>query len=1170
MFTWCKGLARSWGWLLFLGLAFGAGGAGDAARDFRRPPASARPWVYWFFINGNISREGITADLTAMKEAGIGGVILMEVDVGVPAGPVHFMGPEWRALFRHAVREAERLGLELCVNVGPGWTGSGGPWVPVEQSMQHVVVAETNVLGGQRFAGRLPVPAPYPPVFGHLPKELEQARADYYRDVAVLAVPAEAPRGLKEELAEKALYVRLPFSSQPGVQPYLAGAFLSEEAGLPVGQVVDLTGRLQADGRLVWDAPPGAWRVMRFGLRTTGANTRPAPPPGIGFECDKFDRAAVKAHFDYFVGGLLRDVGARPRKGAAGWTMLHLDSWEMGAQNGTAQILAEFQRRRGYDARPWLPVLAGCIVQNRGDTERFLWDWRLTAQELVVENYARYVRELGRGHGFKLSIEPYDMNPCADLTLGGEADVPMGEFWAVGLGFNTAYSCLEAVSIGHTLGRSLVPAEAFTAEVKEGFSLYPGAMKAQADWAFCLGINRLVFHRFAHQPWLHRVPGMTMGPYGTHYERTQTWWPMVGAWHEYLARCQVLLQRGRPVADILYLAPEGAPLVWQPPPSALAGTEFLPERKGYNFAGCAPEVLYGARVEAGRVVLASGAAFRVLALPEQGVMTPRLLNQVRALARAGATVMGPPVEASPSLSPDARSEQLREMVEEMWGRNPVPLQARRVGAGQVIPTDGRRWREAWAAATKKPEPWPASACWIWYPEGKPQQAAPPGLCSFKRAFILPEGVSVTQAWLRITADNSFEARLNGRTVGRGDNFHLGYEFAVESALRTGGNELVVTAENAGDSPNPAGLIAVLQMRFSHGGEQLIVTDGQWRATVGQTFNELERPALVLGPAGMPPWPKAGLQRSSNALPSLYGDYAQVAKVLRGLGVPPDFEAEAPLRHTHRQEPELDIYFVANPARTAVTARCWFRVTGRRPERWDPKTGAQMRMVDYREEGGRTVLTLALGPEESCFVVFRKSWTAPRVAAQAVAGKPALDVEIGGPWEVLFEPGRGAPDRVRLERLQDLSRHPEASVRHFSGVATYLSTLHWSSPWPGAQAKLDLGRVEVMARVRVNGREAGVVWHEPWTVDLTAMLKQGENRIEIEVANLWVNRLIGDEHLPADAEWNRSGSLKAWPEWLRQGRPSPGGRVSFATWRHWGKDSPLPPSGLLGPVTLRVR
>ncbi|MCL5282536.1 MAG: hypothetical protein M1376_21825 [Planctomycetes bacterium] len=160
-------------------LASSAARSGSLAEDFRNPPPAARPWVYWFFMDGNISREGITADLEAMQRAGIGGVILMEVDVGIPRGPVRFMSEPWRTLFKHAVNEAERLGLEITLNAGPGWTGSGGPWVKPEQSMQHLVASETNVVGGQRFDGILPQPKPRPPFFGPAPKEVEPLRAGF-------------------------------------------------------------------------------------------------------------------------------------------------------------------------------------------------------------------------------------------------------------------------------------------------------------------------------------------------------------------------------------------------------------------------------------------------------------------------------------------------------------------------------------------------------------------------------------------------------------------------------------------------------------------------------------------------------------------------------------------------------------------------------------------------------------------------------------------------------------------------------------------------------------------------------------------------------------------------------------------------------------------------------
>ncbi len=179
----------------------------------------------------------------------------------------------------------------------------------------------------------------------------------------------------------------------------------------------------------------------------------------------------------------------------------------------------------------------------------------------------------------------------------------MCEFWLYG--FDTTYSVIEAASIGHTCGRPIVAAESFTSGDAERWQAYPGAMKTLGDWAFCSGVNRFVIHRYQHQPWLDRWPGMTMGPYGVHWERTQTWWDMVGAYHKYLARCQFMLRQGLPVADVCFLVPEGSPQVFRPPASATRGDP--PDRLGYNFDGCAPETLPRAHVGQGR---ASGAAGR--------------------------------------------------------------------------------------------------------------------------------------------------------------------------------------------------------------------------------------------------------------------------------------------------------------------------------------------------------------------------------------------------------------------------------------------------------------------------------------------------------------------------------------------------------------------------------
>lgn len=662
--------------------------AGDLYRQFTHPPDSARPWVYWYFMDGNLSREGLTADLEAMAVAGIGGAIFLEVGIGIPQGPVRFMSPQWRELFTHAAREADRLGLELALGAGPGWCGTGGPWVKPEESMQHLVCSETTATGPARLDAVLPRPRPRTPFFGEhsMTPQLRTQWEQFYRDVAVLAYPTPAGSPCIADIDEKALYHRAPYSSRPGVKPYLPApaeyAATTSDTCIVTSRVLDVTSLLQPDGRLTWDVPEGAWTIMRFGRTTTGQTTRPAPTPGLGFECDKFSKSALDAHFRSFVDELLKPISIHRRPGS-GLTTLHFDSWEMSSQNWSEGFAGQFAKRRGYDPLRYLPAMAGHVVQSHEVSERFLWDLRQTAQELVVENHAMRLKQLGRRHGLVLSVEPYDLNPCADLTLGGVADVPMCEFWSAGYGYPTEFSCFEAASIAHTRGRTVVAAESFTANAAEAWHQYPGSMKLQGDWALCTGINRIAFHRYQHQPALDQYPGMTMGPYGVHWERTQTWWDMVPAYHLYLARCQQLLRTGLPVADVLYLSPGGAPHVFRPPGSAL--TDGLPDRRGYNFDGCDPPTLIErASVRDGRVVFPDGMSYRLLVLPRFETMTPALLRKIAGLVSAGATVIGAPPRKSPSLAGyPACDGQVAQLAAQLWGDSP-PAAQRRFGKGLII------------------------------------------------------------------------------------------------------------------------------------------------------------------------------------------------------------------------------------------------------------------------------------------------------------------------------------------------------------------------------------------------------------------------------------------------------------------------------------------------------
>ncbi len=1147
---------------LLLTVTLAASGSGtekpaDLQQGFQHPPDSARPWVYWFVMDGNFSREGITADFEALQRAGIGGVSMMEVDVGIPRGPVKFMSAAWRALFQHAVAEAERLGLQITLNAGPGWTGSGGPWVKPEQSMQHLVASAVEVAGPKRYQDALPQPQRRPAFFGdgQLPAELEKAKNEFYRDEAVLAFPTPAGNHRISDIDEKALYVRAPYSSQPNVKPFLPAVAsypaLPAEEVIAADRVLDLTSRLGADGRLVWDVPEGKWTIMRFGRTSTGACTRPAPLPGLGLESDKFDPAALDAHFEAFVGTLLREVGPRPKRAESGWTMLHIDSWEMGAQNWTAAFREEFHRRRGYDPLRYLPAVTGRVVDSLEVSERFLWDLRQTAQELVIQNHAEHLKALGRRHGFGLSIEPYDMMPCADMSVGAVADVPMCEFWLYG--FDTTYSVIEAASVAHTCGRRIVAAEAFTSGDTERWQAYPGSMKALGDWAFSSGVNRIVFHRYQHQPQLDRRPGMTMGPYGVHWERTQTFWDMVGAYHSYLARCQFLLRQGLPVADVCFLVPEGSPQVFRPPASATRGQP--PERLGYGFDGCAPETLVARMaVEDGRLVLPDGMSYRVLVLPEMPSMTPALLWKIGELVKAGATVMGPPPLKSPSLSGYPQCDaKIKELTATLWQSNTADSSrtTRRATrtARRVI------WDSAFTSgaspemATSNPL---AHARWIWHQEGNPTVSAPVGRRYFRRSFTVNDTASVQSARVFMTADNSFECWVNGRRVGTGDNFHLAGMFDIKPLLRSGLNVLAVTAQNGGADPNPAGLAGTILVKFRDGHALEVPTDANWltaQSAQGKWKTEATpadgwSTAMDLGPVGMAPW---GAVREPVVVPDQYCDFSAVSALLARMGVQPDFESDGPLRYTHRHAAEADIYFVANREDRTVEASCTFRVTGKAPELWDPVTGAVRALPEYKVRQGRTTVPMRFEPAQSFFVVFRKGGKQATGRNFPEANRAA---ELTGPWEVSFDAKWGGPERVAFQTLDDWSKRPEAGIKHYSGTATYRKTFDLPAAAlekkPGANEwYLDLGRVKNLARVRLNGHDLGVVWCAPWRVGITEAARLTGNQLEIQVVNLWPNRLIGDQALPPEK------------------------RLTSTTWNPFNKDSTLLESGLLGPVSLWV-
>jgi hypothetical protein len=631
---------------LSLSLAVSAIAADALDEHFHTPPASARPWVFWHWNNANVTSNGISADLEAMQRVGLGGAIVLDVveSFAPPRGTAEFMGAEWRKLFQFAVREGARLGLEIGMANGPGWNGSSGPWITPELSMQKLVFTNVSVSGPARFSAVVPQPDISPRRRDALNSEV--VFKNFYRDVQLVAFPATSNN------------------------------VVSRSA------VVDLSAKLGADGKLDWDVPAGDWIIQRIGCTSTGASTRPPVVGGNGLECDKLSKAALQVHFTNMIGRLAATAG--PLTGKT-FTSTLIESWEAGWQNWTPRMREEFQRRRGYDPLPWLTCVAEGISERvRANntawntnryfrsfdsvemSDRFRWDYNQTLAELLAENYVGHMAELAHQRGLNLKMEGYDLPFGDEATYTARADEPMSEFWttkaAWAKGFNERKAA-QMASVAHVYGKKIVGAESFTSDEKEKWTLHPAAIKSLGDSQFCYGVNRFMFHRYAHQPYLDRAPGATMGPWGLHYERTQTWWEMSGAWHEYLARCQFMLRQGLYVADLLYLRPEV--------PNQTYFTPNPPVPDGYCHDEISAEALLTrVTVKDGRLTLPDGMNYRVLVLPPVQTMTPELAVKIKALVSEGAIVVATTnaPTASPSLANHPQcDEQVAQTTGAIWG-----------------------------------------------------------------------------------------------------------------------------------------------------------------------------------------------------------------------------------------------------------------------------------------------------------------------------------------------------------------------------------------------------------------------------------------------------------------------------------------------------------------------
>jgi alpha-L-rhamnosidase/F5/8 type C domain/Glycosyl hydrolases family 2, sugar binding domain len=447
--------------------------------------------------------------------------------------------------------------------------------------------------------------------------------------------------------------------------------------------VIDLTSKMKADGTLEWTPPApqppkgessplgaGSWVVVRLGYSLTGRQNHPASPEATGLEVDKLDKEAVKKYINTYLDMYKDATGGM--MGTKGLTHMILDSYEAGHMNWTKTFPQEFQKRRGYDIKTWIPVLLGRIVKNTEASEKFLWDFRKTIGELIVENHYDAIGEELNKRGMKRYTESHENGRIylADgMDVKRNADVPMSAMWTPGslAGGNdeevrSEADIREAASVAHIYGKPFVAAESMTS-IMNAFSWHPEKLKRTADLEMASGLNRFVIHTSVHQPLDDKMPGFSLGPFGQYFTRQETWSGAgAKAWMDYLGRSCYMLQQGKNVADVLYFYGENSNVT-------LAFQEKLPKIEGYEYDFCNATALQQMHVQGGKIVALSGATYSLLVLDKSAKnMTLLVLKKIKELVNAGAKVAGIKPEKSPSMSDN--DAEFQAIVNDIWGKNP--------------------------------------------------------------------------------------------------------------------------------------------------------------------------------------------------------------------------------------------------------------------------------------------------------------------------------------------------------------------------------------------------------------------------------------------------------------------------------------------------------------------
>jgi hypothetical protein len=1071
--------------------------SGDALeRGFQNPPDSAKPRVWWHWMNGNITKEGIKLDLEWMKRVGIAGMQNFDASLNTPQiveKRLVYMTPEWKDAFRYAATLADQLGLELAIAGSPGWSESGGPWVPPAQAMKKLVWSETRVEGGRPFTGALPKPPSTTGPFQNIPRA--GATAEYYADTAVVAYRAPASDVPPAEL-------------QPKVTSS-GGSF--DLAALTDGDLVKST-TLPA-------APVGekAWIQLEFPKPQAVQALTIVTGGGRGGRGGGASQA-LEAGDD---GRQFRTVAAIPAGGAAEHTIAF------------PPVTAKFFRVT-FSAAPPAAGRGGAFGAPAG----------YQIAELVLHAGAR-VNRFEEKAAFATVTDLYDLAtpPAAAQDAVRKADV---------LDLTSKMKPDGTLDWTPPPGRWVVLRLGYSLTGARNSPASPEATGLEVD-KLNRGFVKAYFDNYLGQ--YKDTVGDLMGKRGLRYVITDSWEAGVTNWTDEMI-AEFTKRRGYD------------PRPWLP---ALTGRVVESAESSDRF-------LWDFRKTIGELTAEYHYDQLTAMLHERG------MGRYSESHESGRAFIGDGMEVkrSADVPMAATWTQMPGVNNEQYGANADVHESASVAHiyGQNLVA-----AESMTAAT---------GAWSWSPETlKP--TADKELANGLNRFVIHTSVH-----------QPVSDKIPGLGLGPYGQWFTRHETWAELAkpwttylarssfmLQQGkfaadiiyfyGEDSNLTALFASKPPDvPEGYnydyvnADALIHRLSVAGGRIVTPSGMsYRALVLDSYSKhMSLPvlrkirdlanagAVVVGakPADSPSlsddqaefrtiadqvWGSGTGRRACGKGVVYAGQTA--AEALTDMKVTPDFDYTKPQSDTkllfvHRKLPQGEIYWVDNRNNRAESVDAAFRVQGKAAELWHADTG-KIEPASYRIASGRTTVPLRLGPYEAVFVVFRKPAAAPSRTLPLWTDTPIATVE--GPWDVAFQAERGAPAKITLDKLTSWSDNADQGVKYFSGTATYTKTVEAQSGWfkTGARLWLDLGDVKNLAEVSVNGKPLGIIWKAPFRVDVTTAMKPGANAMVVKVTNLWVNRLIGDQ------------------------QPDAAKKYTYTAQQFYQQNSPLLPSGLLGPVQV---